>query len=298
MTTNARDVMKVTVVGCGYMGAALARTVAERGCSVTVWNRTHARALELTSDGIRAVREISEAVADARVVLACLIDYDATCAALSSVEDWGGTVLVNLASGIPREAEEMSRWADERGARYIDGSMFCYPEDIGTPHGLFAYAGGDAAWRAVEPVLGRLDSAPAYLGEDITAANALLMGGVLFYLPAVVACAEMITYLHRHGVGAEGAVRVMRTFAHNLVTTTEEIHQGIENNDHHSSRAVIDTYAHGDHLIAEELRSVGQRAPIATAAGRLLADASAAGIGQLGLSALSDLLTAASVSGD
>jgi 3-hydroxyisobutyrate dehydrogenase-like beta-hydroxyacid dehydrogenase len=288
----------VAVVGCGYMGAALARTLAERGCSVTVWNRTHERALELTSEGIRAVREISEVVADARVVLACLTDYDATYAAFSAVEDWSDTVLVNLASGIPREAEEMGRWAGERGAGYVDGSMFCYPEDIGGPHGLFAYAGGDAVWRAVEPVLGSLDSAPAYLGEDITGANALLMGGVLFYVPAAVACVEMVTYLQRNGVGVEGAVRVMRTFAHNLLSATEEIYQGIENNDHHSSRAVIDTYAHGDQLIAEELSRVSQRAPVATAATRLLADASAAGVGQLGLSALSELLTATSAGGD
>jgi len=298
MPTPSADVAEVAVVGCGFMGAALARTLAERGCSVTVWNRTHERALELTSARIRAVREISEVVAGARVVLACLADYDAAYAALAPAEDWGGTVLVNLASGNPRQAEEMSRWAGERGAGYLDGSMFCYPGDIGGPHGLFAYSGGDAAWRAAEPVLGRLDPDPAYLGEDITAANALLMGGVIFYLPAVVACAEMVTYLHRRSVGAEGAGRVMRTFAHNLLSVTEEIYQGIVNNDHHSSRAVIDTYAYGDQLIAEELSAVSQRAPVAAAATGLLADASAAGAGQLGLSALSELLRDAAAGED
>lgn len=177
MATPPADVAEVAVVGCGFMGAALARTLAERDCSVTMWNRTHERALELTSEGVRAVRDMSDLVASAPVVLSCLADYDATYAAFAPVEDWGGTVLVNLASGIPREAEEMSRWATGRGASYFDGSMFCYPEDIGSPHGLFAYAGGDAPWRAAGPVLGRLDPDPVYLGEDVTAANALLTGG-------------------------------------------------------------------------------------------------------------------------
>src|SRR4051812_38456889 len=103
------------------MGAALARALAERGCSVAVWNRTHERALELASKRISAVQEIADLVAGARVVIACLADYDATYAALSPVVDWGDRVLVNLASGIPREAEEMGRWAGKRGARYIDG---------------------------------------------------------------------------------------------------------------------------------------------------------------------------------
>jgi hypothetical protein len=56
-------------------------------------------------------------------------------------------------------------------------------------------------------------------------------------------------------------------------------------------RAAIDTYAQGDQIIAEELSRVSQRAPVATAATRLLSEASAAGIGQLGLSALSELLS-------
>src|SRR4051794_39271781 len=135
------------------MGAALARALAERGCSVAVWNRTHERAMQLTTEGIHAVRAMSDLVAGSPVVLSCLADYDATYAAFAPVEDWGDTVVVNLASGIPREAEEMGRWASERGARYLDGSMFCYPEDIGSPHGLLAYSGDEAAWRAVEPVV-------------------------------------------------------------------------------------------------------------------------------------------------
>lgn len=291
MPTEQSDVADVAIVGCGFMGAALARALAGSGCSVTVWNRTHERARELTSERIRAVREMGDLVAGARVVLSCLADYDSTYAAFEPVAEWGDTVLVNLASGVPREAEEMGRWASERGARYIDGAMFCYPDDIGTSYGLFAYAGSEVAWREVEPVAQRLDAAPAYLGEDVTAATALLMGSVLFYLPAAVACAEMVTYLQRQRVGVDGAVRVMRTFAHNLLAATEETYQGIENHDHRSSQAVIDTYAHGDQLIAEELRRVSQRAPVATAATRLLAEASAAGIGQLGLSALSELLS-------
>jgi 3-hydroxyisobutyrate dehydrogenase-like beta-hydroxyacid dehydrogenase len=97
----AGDAPQVAVVGCGFMGSALARTLAERGCSVTVWNRTHERAGELASERIRAVQKICEAVADAQVVLACLADYEVAYAALAPVEDWGDTVLVNLASGIP-----------------------------------------------------------------------------------------------------------------------------------------------------------------------------------------------------
>jgi 3-hydroxyisobutyrate dehydrogenase-like beta-hydroxyacid dehydrogenase len=83
LPTTARGVVNVAVVGCGFMGAALARTLAERGCSVAVWNRTHERALELTSERIRAVREMSDLVADADVILSCLADYDATYAALA-----------------------------------------------------------------------------------------------------------------------------------------------------------------------------------------------------------------------
>jgi hypothetical protein len=52
----------------------------------------------------------------------------------------------------------------------------------------------------------------------------------------------------------------MRTFAHILHSATEQIYQRMENDNHHSLRAVIDSCAHGVQLLAAEVSRMTQRA--------------------------------------
>lgn len=289
---------EVAVMGCGLMGAALARALVRHGHSVVAWNRTHERAAALASDGVVALRDVAAAADRARVVILCLNDYEATHSVLTQVDDWRGRVVINLTSGTPGEAQAAGQWFGERDVPYLDGTIFCYPEDIGGQEALLAYAGASSTWHAVRPLLESLGPAPLHVGADIRAANILLMGGSMFYLPAMVACTEMATYLHGQGISPEFGLRVMRMFAHNLVTATGEIQTAVANGNHRSDRATIDTYAHVDQPIADELAQAGQRAPVVTAAARLLSDGQAAGMGGLGPSALSDLLTEASHRGE
>src|SRR4051794_4046065 len=48
----------VAVVGCGLMGAALARRFAASGLRVAAWNRTYSRAEALASDGVIPVESV------------------------------------------------------------------------------------------------------------------------------------------------------------------------------------------------------------------------------------------------
>jgi ornithine cyclodeaminase/alanine dehydrogenase-like protein (mu-crystallin family) len=133
----------VAVIGCGLMGAALARALADSGRSVAAWNRTPERAEALAGDGITPVRAIEDAVRSTRLIVACLSTYEATVAALEPVAGWDGAVLVNLASGAPEEAAELRRWAAQRGAEYLDGSIVGYPQDIGSAEAAIEQALAD-----------------------------------------------------------------------------------------------------------------------------------------------------------
>jgi 3-hydroxyisobutyrate dehydrogenase len=60
----------------GIMGAAMARALARKGHTVSVWNRTRERADAVATDGITAHGDLGEAVAGADVVLTMLFDAD------------------------------------------------------------------------------------------------------------------------------------------------------------------------------------------------------------------------------
>lgn len=70
---------KVTVIGTGRMGSAMARRLSEAGHAVTVWNRTPASAQTLAGEGsIVASSSARDAVIGADVVIASLATGQAT----------------------------------------------------------------------------------------------------------------------------------------------------------------------------------------------------------------------------
>ena len=69
--------VKMTMLGLGIMGSAMASTAARRGLSVVGWDRTPQRAAALAPDGIRAAETVAGAVADADVVVTMVPDGDA-----------------------------------------------------------------------------------------------------------------------------------------------------------------------------------------------------------------------------
>jgi 3-hydroxyisobutyrate dehydrogenase-like beta-hydroxyacid dehydrogenase len=55
---------RVGFLGMGLMGSRMARNLLRKGFSVTVWNRTRARAEELVKDGAKVAGTPAEVMAD------------------------------------------------------------------------------------------------------------------------------------------------------------------------------------------------------------------------------------------
>ena len=60
---------KVTVIGAGRMGSALAAALYKRGFDTTVWNRTSSKTESLSRLGLRVAPSVLEAVVDAEIVI-------------------------------------------------------------------------------------------------------------------------------------------------------------------------------------------------------------------------------------
>ncbi|WP_034274502.1 NAD(P)-binding domain-containing protein [Haloechinothrix halophila] len=283
----------VAVLGCGPMGAALARAFARSGYSVAAWNRTPERAEALADDGIRPVGAVDDAVASAPLIVACLTTYEATLSALDPIADWHGTTLINLATGAPYEATVMESWAAKRGAEYLDGSIVCYPQDIGTPGGAILYSGSSAAWAEHEKTLRSLAGSSAYVSEQVTDASALNVGVVGgFYVSALSAYVEAATYVLSHGVATEVLDAITQVTIDGLRKGNVDAAAAIVSDGHATDQATIDTYAEAAGAALAVMRRSGQRARLLGAAVENLATAKAAGLGTLGFTAQAKVATA------
>jgi 3-hydroxyisobutyrate dehydrogenase-like beta-hydroxyacid dehydrogenase len=230
------------------MGAALVRALASAGYSVAAWNRTPDKAKALEGEGVRAVASVADAVRDCELVIACTNNYETTYTSLDAVQDWTETTLINLATGAPEQAIEMAEWARVRGVDYLDGNVTCYPDDVGTETALFFYAGSGDVWERCQPVISAFGGHQVLAGSDIAAANVLQMGGSMFYLPAIVACVEMATYLHSQNVALGSIQLMMRMLLDNIAHGVDEIYTSLASGDHETDQANIDNYGEGEAL--------------------------------------------------
>ncbi|WP_253773038.1 NAD(P)-dependent oxidoreductase [Goodfellowiella coeruleoviolacea] len=157
----------MTVVGLGPMGAALAEALLANGNPTTVWNRTAGKADRLVARGARRAASAAEAVAASPVTIVCVADYPAMHAVLEPASGaLAGRTVVNLSSGTPEQARDAVAWAEQRGARYLDGVIMVPPEAIGRPDTVLFYSGQSACYDAHRATLDVLGGAAQYLGDD------------------------------------------------------------------------------------------------------------------------------------
>ncbi|CAN7670931.1 NAD(P)-dependent oxidoreductase [Aminobacter sp. LjRoot7] len=132
----------VSLIGLGAMGQALAGSLINAGHKVTVWNRTASKAEPLVERGAIQARTVEEAIHASPVTIICLLDYSAVRETIEpAAEALSGRLLINLTNGTPREARELSVWAERERIGYIDGGIMAIPSMIGADGASIFYSG-------------------------------------------------------------------------------------------------------------------------------------------------------------
>ncbi|WP_371782773.1 NAD(P)-dependent oxidoreductase [Streptosporangium subroseum] len=166
MNDNTFEKSRLTLLGLGAMGTALARAWLAAEHPLTVWNRTSGRAEPLAAEGATVAETAAEAVAASDLVVICLLD-DASIGEALADADLTGKDLVNLTTGTPAQARARAEWAEERGARFLDGGIMAVPPMIGAPGsgGYVFYSGSRALFDARHSALA-IPAGTRYVGED------------------------------------------------------------------------------------------------------------------------------------
>lgn len=191
----------VTVLGLGAMGTALAGALLDARHPTTVWNRTAAKAMPLTSRGATGSTSITEAVAASSLIITCLSTYDATIAALEPVADLlPGRTLVTLNTGTPASARAMVAWAEGHGASFLDGAIKNVPAAIGAADTLLYYSGDRGVFDTYRDTLRVLGGDTVFLGPepDLAALYESAVGATL--LPALVGFFQGAAALQTRGL--------------------------------------------------------------------------------------------------
>lgn len=278
---------EVSIVGLGEMGAAIAGALVDAGRTVTVWNRTAAKADSLVARGAVQAETAVRAADASPTLVVCLDNYDVSMSVLESTRSAiVGKTLVQLTSDTGTAADEMAAWAASAGAEYLDGVILAYPSDMGTPGASILLAGSSAAWASAESLMCDIAGGSTYLGDNVrvpamlsAAAIAPLVGGIFGAVQGAVLCesenfpvetfAEMVMQLTpvfidqmHHALSTIAQNRfdqteaALKTYASSISDRTDEGHARGVNVEFYAFVNEVLSRAIGDGLGDEELSAI------------------------------------------
>ena len=197
--------MNIAFIGLGNMGSAMARHLVRAGHTVTVWNRTAAKAEPLKADGVKVAHSPGEAASDAEIAITMLADDHAVESAVLH----SNTVIDNLPKGsthISMSTISVSlsrRLADEHakhGQKYITAPVFGRPDAAAAGKLFIAAAGDKATIDHCLPVLEVLGQKVTVVGGKPEMANVVKLSGNFLIATVIESLGEAIALARKYDI--------------------------------------------------------------------------------------------------
>lgn len=209
---------KIGLIGLGLMGRPMGLNLLKAGHSLTVWNRTPARAQELVAAGATLAKTPREVAEASDVLLTIVSDPPALESVLWGHEGQNDGTLGGLRAGsiyldsstvAPSLVMKVAAACKERGVRFLDAPVT--GGDWGAREGNLVFMiGGDAeTLREVEPILGVMGKKWFHLGPNGAGQTIKLAMNAILALQ-VGAMAEAIGLVMKAGLKGEQLLEVLQ----------------------------------------------------------------------------------------
>ena len=198
-------------LGTGLLGGAFAQAAAQRGDTVTAWNRSADKVAALAPFGVKAAATAADAVRGAVRVHIVLKDdavVDAViAAALPGLEP--GAVLLDHTTTLPVLTAARAARLAAQGVAYLHCPVFMGPAAARNAQGSMMVAGPKALFDRVQAALAAMTTRLEYMGErtDLAAANKLFGNAMILSVSA--AMADILTLAQASDVDAQDAAKLL-----------------------------------------------------------------------------------------
>ena len=288
------DGKRVTILGTGRMGGAMAGTLGRAGFDVVMWNRTRSKAEAVAEhSGAACAGTIHEALAAADVVISSLADDRAVKQVYTGADGVGatireGAVVLEMSTIAPQTVREIRPVVEGRGASLLDapvsGSVAFAEQGQ-----LTVMVGGDStALDRARPVLEALSARILRVGD--LGAGATMKLAVNALVHAInVAMSEALVLAEKAGVERRAAYDVFSASAGAAPYVLYK-RAAFERPDETPVAFSLDLVAKDLDLILELADGVGARMDQAIANRSVVGTAVEAGLGPRDLSAIAVFL--------
>ena len=181
----------VGFLGTGLLGSGMVERMLRQGDTVTVWNRTRAKARALEPLGAVVAAAPADAVAGAERVHLTLPDDAVVDEMLQTILPHvrSDAIVIDHSTTSPRGTKTRIPRVNGSGIRFLHAPVFMSPQMARDGVGIMLVSGPRAAADAATPALERMAGELWYLGEepDRAAAYKIFGNSMLFVIAAGVA---------------------------------------------------------------------------------------------------------------
>jgi 3-hydroxyisobutyrate dehydrogenase-like beta-hydroxyacid dehydrogenase len=282
---------RVTVLGLGAMGRALAGAFLAAGHATTVWNRSPGRDDELVARGAVRAPSLRAAIDASPLVIACVLDAAATREIVEPVVDaLAGRVLVNYSSDTPERARELATWAGEHHIELLDAAIMVPTAVIGQPEALVLYSGSSQAFGSHRSTLEALGGSPRYLGTDTRMAALYDLALLDLFYSSMIGFVHGLALVGADGVSAAQFMPLAHEFFALLPGMAATIAAAVDQGEHPGTFDNVRMEAAGLAHIVDAAHARGIDTRTVVAAKSIFDDAVAAGHGNESFSSIIEVL--------
>jgi 3-hydroxyisobutyrate dehydrogenase len=204
----------VALLGLGTMGSGMAANLVKAGFSLSVYNRTAAKAQALIGAGAHFAATPAEAARGASVIISMLADDAASREVWLGAEGAlyaanKGAVLVESSTVSPAWIAELSSLAEQRGLDLLDAPVTGSRMQAESGQLTFLVGGKDSALEAVTPILGAMSKEITHLGPVGSGAKMKLINNFLCGVQ-VASLAEGLVWIERSGLDRDKALSILK----------------------------------------------------------------------------------------
>jgi 3-hydroxyisobutyrate dehydrogenase len=199
------------------MGGGMAANLLKAGFSLTVYNRTAAKAQALVSAGARLASTPADAARGAAIVLSMLADDAASRnvwlgkdGALAAADK--GAILIESSTASPAWVAELAGLAAQHGAEFLDAPVTGSRMQAAAAQLSILVGGSDGALAAAMPVLQAMSKEVLHLGPVGSGAKLKLINNFLCGVQ-IASLAEALTWIERSGLDREKSLEFLKSAA-------------------------------------------------------------------------------------
>ena len=201
----------IAFLGTGLLGGALAEAAAQRGDTVTAWNRSADKVAALAPFGIKAAATAADAVRGATRVHLVLKD-DAVVDAVVAAALPGlapDAIVLDHTTTLPALTAARAARLAAQGVNYLHCPVFMGPAAARKAQGSMMVAGPKALFVRVQTALAAMTTRLEFMGErsDLAAVNKLFGNAMIIGVSA--AMADILTLAQASDVDPQDAVKLL-----------------------------------------------------------------------------------------